>query len=204
GFSNALEGMLEKDPEKRISDPNQLIHLLRSATETTIIPSGPAVQKQAAEAPKQIAKTPERVPKTRVPRPKSSRFVSVRLAFLVLALVPGGYWLRHAQVSPQTPNFPAEIETDTGVMVLVSDLASEQQTKQSNASFYIDRSEVSQSAYKAFCEALGRPCPTAEASASQRADEPIRNVSWYEARVFAEWAGKRLASVPDLELVAAN
>jgi formylglycine-generating enzyme required for sulfatase activity len=63
------------------------------------------------------------------------------------------------------------------------------------AGFYIDRSEVSNDAYREFARARRLPLP--DESQEQPATFPVVNVSYDDAAAFCTWAGKRLPT--DLE-----
>ena len=62
--------------------------------------------------------------------------------------------------------------------------------------FYIDRTEVSNDAYREFCRSAGRELPYGEAL-EVPASFPIIKVSYDDAAAFCTWAGKRLPT--DLE-----
>jgi serine/threonine protein kinase/formylglycine-generating enzyme required for sulfatase activity len=73
--------------------------------------------------------------------------------------------------------------------------------------FFLDSAEVSNGEYRAFIEATGHRRPKAwdeigANSANSPAhgafdDLPVTNVSWEDARDFAEWAGKRLPTLAE-------
>jgi serine/threonine protein kinase/formylglycine-generating enzyme required for sulfatase activity len=75
-------------------------------------------------------------------------------------------------------------------------------------SFYVDRFEVSNGEYAAFLAATGAPAPSfwSEAGEAQALEVwralPVTDVSWHDAVRYAEWAGKRLVTHPEWELVA--
>jgi formylglycine-generating enzyme required for sulfatase activity len=72
--------------------------------------------------------------------------------------------------------------------------------------FKIDRTEVTVSAYEACVQAeacrkpgIGDPCNWGE---SGREDHPINCVTWYQARAYCAWVGKRLPSEQEWEKAA--
>ncbi len=69
-------------------------------------------------------------------------------------------------------------------------------------SFLIDRCEVARGDYVRFLEATGRPRPIdwpAGALPPDQARLPATEVSWDDARAYAEWAGKRLPTSEEWE-----
>ena len=59
-------------------------------------------------------------------------------------------------------------------------------------SFYIDVQEVTVGQYKTFMEATDHKKPDYWQPELDRLNDPVAGVSWYDARAYAEWAGKRL------------
>lgn len=61
--------------------------------------------------------------------------------------------------------------------------------------FWIDKFEVSNQQYFAFCQETKYPTPQhwhGEAPKENTLDYPVTQVSWYDASLYAFWAGKRL------------
>ena len=98
---------------------------------------------------------------------------------------------------------PAVLETETGQMVLVTAgpfLAGEDRHSETLPAFYIDRTEVPNSAYARYCQARGRPLPPG--FAADHPDYPAVGITFVDAQEFAKWAGKRLPTALEWEKAA--
>jgi sulfatase modifying factor 1 len=75
-------------------------------------------------------------------------------------------------------------------------------------SFYMDKYLVTNREYKGFCDATGRAYPPdprwkeAPDYFLNFPDHPVINVSWCDAREYADWAGKRLPTEEEWEYAA--
>ncbi len=73
------------------------------------------------------------------------------------------------------------------------------------AGFYIDRYLVTNAEYKQFLDQTGYPAPAHLARGQiplGREADPVNNLSWQDARAFANWAGKRLPTEAEWEKAA--
>ncbi len=71
--------------------------------------------------------------------------------------------------------------------------------------FYLDRHEVTNMQYKDFVDVAGHRTPVHWQNGTfpnGKADHPVVNVSWEDARVYAEWVGKRLPTEAEWEWAA--
>ena len=72
--------------------------------------------------------------------------------------------------------------------------------------YYIDKFEVTNARYKAFCDASHRPPPSNphwdEQYFNSNPDSPVVGVDWNDATAYATWAGKRLPTEPEWEKAA--
>ncbi|HWC97724.1 MAG TPA: bifunctional serine/threonine-protein kinase/formylglycine-generating enzyme family protein [Candidatus Sulfopaludibacter sp.] len=98
---------------------------------------------------------------------------------------------------------PALISTTSGDMVLVPAGPFEFGEKKEQFSlpaFYVDKTEVSNASYAAFCTATNRPLPPK--FPKDKPELPVVNVSILDAQAYVKWAGKRLPSAREWEKAA--
>src|SRR5262249_14173825 len=72
--------------------------------------------------------------------------------------------------------------------------------------FYIDKCEITNAEYKAFCDATGKKYPTETEDNKnyfeKNPNSPVISVSWDDAAAYATWAGKRLPTEEEWEKAA--
>jgi formylglycine-generating enzyme required for sulfatase activity len=147
--------------------------------------------------------------------PVARRPVVLIGAVIAAVLVVGAtavYFVTKGSVKPQAPitaaapkqkELPAVLETETGQMVLVSAgafLAGADRHSETLPAFYIDRTEVPNSAYERFCQAKGRPLPPG--FPADHPDYPVVRITFVDAQEFAKWSGKRLPTSLEWEKAA--
>ncbi len=156
------------------------------------------------EAPTMVL--PEMQPPAPAPLPPRRSWLLPTLLGVVVVLAVGLYFLLRPKVAPGPPA-PVElaktITAPSGDMVLVPAgqfLIGEKKEAVSLPAYYVDRTEVSNRAYKAFCDATHYELPPG--FPADQPEYPVVNVTYADAQAFAGWAGKRLPTGPEWEKAA--
>ncbi len=179
-------------------------------------PSAKAAAAPAAAAP-QTAPTPAPVP-TAEPAPVAGgtkKWLWPALGGLVVVLAILGFVLFRpskeaatnkttaSSVNPAAVQPASTLSLPSGDMVLVSAgpfLFGKDKESRDTPAYYIDRGEVTNSAYAAFLKATHHAAPPG--FNPSRAKFPVTNVTIQDARQFAGWAGKRLPTSLEWEKAA--
>ncbi len=225
--STALLKALSKNPEDRFATCCAFVEALEAGfvSETGNLPAPvppPPVIEPAPAPPPPPPSPPARVAEPIMVRGPGNKTKPIWLAgaaaLAVLAVLTGVVWFakhRSATTSnPEVHKTPPEVrkpsgpagvlETPTGDMVLVPAgptlIGRENAITTIDTAFYIDRTEVSAGTYKRFLQETGRMVPPEIESSAP--DHPAANVSWNDARTFAEWAQKRLPTALEWEKAA--
>ena len=141
----------------------------------------------AAAAPRPVVATP--------PASRKALLIPLLIGIAILALTGVWYLLR--------PTLKPTLSTPSGDMVLVPGgkfLFGEKKEAVSLPPFYIDKTEVSNAAYAAFCNATGRALP--DQFPSDHPDWPVVRITIVDAQQFARWATKRLPNSHEWEKAA--
>ncbi len=186
------------------------------ATAPLATSEAPSWNTGVAAAPAPAASTATTPAPAAAPQP-SPGFGAKPLVAIVAAVVVVGLIVAYFVLRPKTADgtasgstgtgnqqaLAATIDTPTGQMVLVpagSFLSGEDRHQETLPDFYIDKTEVTNAAYSEYLKARGRPIP--DGFPKDRGDYPVTDISIYDARDYAEWAGKRLPKMLEWEKAA--
>jgi serine/threonine-protein kinase len=211
-LSELVAQCTSKDPAQRPASFTEvcttldriLRRLERGAAETETEPhptvKEPAQTAPSPEEPAQTQPTPSPAEPAPPRREPSRRAIIIAVA-VAAALLLAAAWLYLRRSGSQA--LKATLTTPTGEMVLVPAgefLSESDRERVTLPAFYIDKTEVTNGAYRRFCLERGRTLP--ENFPTDRPDYPVVNVSYFEARAFAHWAGKRLPRPAEWEKAA--
>jgi len=115
---------------------------------------------------------------------------------------PAGRNFEEASRQATSPLAPT-LSLPSGDMVLVPGgeaLAGQDRHPVAVAPFYIDRTAVTEGAYRTFCMETGHPLPPGNQEAAT--ELPVVNVTFDDAERFAHWAHKRLPTAVEWEKAA--
>ena len=139
-------------------------------------------------------------------------FARVRPAPTVVAVEPPPTQPPVVSTAPEKPPAPAipegMVSVAAGSYVIGRDNADPLEQPRHNVdlrAFFIDRTEVTNAAYKKFLDATAHKPPTnwtGKDFPEGRGNSPVTGVTWQDAADYAAWAGKRLPTEMEWEAAA--
>jgi eukaryotic-like serine/threonine-protein kinase len=234
-FASIIAKMLEKNPDKRYTSVVEILRELHKPNQETsgqeISPSSvvtlipPNVKTLPTQPFHDLPDVGDRIPDVddRIVEPTEKRsklpLGIIVLTVLGLALLAGLFVWRPWSRTIEQPAPPAVAVIDGMVLVPAGpfEMGTDRGTEPERGdswpihsvnldAFYIDKAEVTNSQYKAFCDAVKRPYPQNPSWDPDyflgSSDHPVIGVSWDDARAYASWAGKRLPTEAEWEKAA--
>jgi eukaryotic-like serine/threonine-protein kinase len=219
-FYSILNEPLNLEPMRQAGAPESVIDLVARCTakNPSERPQGFApvcadLEKFLAgqDAPTAVIQTPMTVSEPKPPQ-RPGWLLPVILVVALAAAVGLYFAMQKPKVvvvekkgpeQPKGPELPVTLTMPSGDMVLVPGgpfLFGENKEKVTQAAYYIDRTEVTNQAYEAFCKDKGYKLP--KGFPANHPDYPVVNVSIVDAKTFATWAGKRLPTAREWEKAA--
>lgn len=187
---------LEKDPARRFQTAEEFLNAL-AAVSAPPVPNAVTNGPGALSSPtRMFISTP--VQSHEIPALKSrSRLIPLLVlvsCLVIIAAAAVALWLRGPAM---------HLPLAGGNMVLVPGgkaLLGENRSPADVDGFYIDLTEVTNAAYREFCDSTGHQKPPGADLAPP--EYPVVNVSLEDAKAFARWAGKRLPKKDEWEKAA--
>ncbi len=134
------------------------------------------------------------------PPPRTDKYL-IGIAVAGIVMIAAAAYLYFGR--PTRQRLTPVLATPSGEMVLVPAgpfLAGKDKKPVTLPAFYIDRTEVTNTAYARFCAEKNRPLPAL--FQKDHPDHPVVNITYVDAQEFAKWAGKRLPSLDEWEKAA--
>ncbi len=210
-FYSILNEPLNLDPMRQAGAPQAVIDLVARCTAKNPAERPQGFAPVCAELEKVLAvqDAPTTVIQSPVAPPKPPRPVWLLPVILLVAaaLAAGLYFAmpktKVVVVEKKGPELPKTLTMPSGDMVLVPPgpfQFGENKDKVTQSAYYIDKTEVTNKAYEAFCKEKGYKLP--KDFPTNKPEDPVVNVSIVDAKSFATWAGKRLPTAREWEKAA--
>jgi serine/threonine protein kinase/formylglycine-generating enzyme required for sulfatase activity len=209
-LSRVILKAIDKSRELRYQTADELIAALDQVSHELAWSDRDAATAAASLPAASIAPSPSGVQRSAVRTPpfppsavieagprRSTRARIILIGCSAVALTTLLLWLWLQRTPTRTLSLPSGdmVLVNAGVAPLGAD-----QKPMMVESFYIDKTEVTNQAFLAFCRETNSPIPPGADLAP--ADNPVINVTYDEAQAFARWARKRLPTAIEWEKAA--